>query len=417
MTDVQWGILTKYTDPGKAFSDAFEKGQLQNALRALSAGPNPTALAKVYATNPTVAMAIEDQLAQRADRTRADDFRRAESTMLLEGHSAAHAAPSALPYASSTPPAAQDANQSQLTPQEHEAWTKTMGEAAKRATDPQKWDEIVDWFVAQGHPGAAHLKGKFSPEARALLMEQAGIADDTPQQPGHSAAEEAAIRADPKGFLEFQGKRLDVTKGQLENFRTLNDSAMQLLGGVHDDATLQAAKGQARQLYQRFGADPSFIDSIPDTYSPEMIRDLQMRGMDTAKQLQAVARENRLNWDIEDDQADNTRADRATDSQIGYRSQRLKQMGAPKPQRPASPKSPTPSTVIGKIMDKEANGIPLTPAERRMLDAYNNRGSKGGKRTAPAASADLIGPVYKRGKVMVQYSKKAGKYVRVNGAQ
>lgn len=139
-----------------------------------------------------------------------------------------------------------------------------------------------------------------------------------------SSAREQAIRANPEGFLTFQGKRLDVTKRDLENHRELNGMAMQLLGGVQDQATYDAAKQRALQLYSSFGQDASqFIAGLPAEYSPELVESLRLQGMETDKQMLAIARENRLEWDIEDDRLDNERADESATSLDRYRSGQL----------------------------------------------------------------------------------------------
>jgi hypothetical protein len=218
--------------------------------------------------------------------------------------------------------------------------------------------------------------------------------------------------ADPEKLLTFQGKQLGITKSQLQATKLLTDQAMQILGSVHDDASLAAAKQQAHQLYTSFGADPSFIDSIPDTYDPQLIHDLQLRGMNTSQQLNAIARENRVEIYRQNVEADNRRADANQSSLQGYREGRLKQLGSPRP-RQSTNRPATPSTVIGGIMQKQASGQPLTASEQQTLAEYRASQHPGRGSRASGSSADLIGPVYRRGKVFVQYSKSKGKYVSV----
>lgn len=252
-----------------------------------------------------------------------------------------------------------------------------------------------------------------------------------PPAPGQAAdprrtAYERAVRADPEAFLTFEGKRLDLTKKQLDNFTSLNNSAMQLLGGVSDQGSYDAARQAAAQLYERHGEDFNAL-GLPDQYSPELVQSLRMRGMDTAKQIEAVRRENRDLWDVEDDiwdnerdqaddDADNERADRLGDSTITDRNERreiMRRRARDARNRPAGRSSgyraPTPTTVVGKIMEKQASGQPLTQAERQTLSEYRaGRGRGGGP---SSGSKDLIGQVYVRGGKRVQYSKKAGAYV------
>lgn len=145
---------------------------------------------------------------------------------------------------------------------------------------------------------------------------------NVPAEAGPSP-QERAMRADPEKYLSFQGKRLDITADQLKGYRDLNDTAMQLLGGVNDQASYDRAKEQAKAIYAQNGADPSVIDKLPPEYSPEVVKSLQMQGMDTAHQLLQVARENKINWDEYDDQVDNERADKSLQELSGYREQRI----------------------------------------------------------------------------------------------
>lgn len=141
--------------------------------------------------------------------------------------------------------------------------------------------------------------------------------------PDKSSAQDRAARANPEGYLKFQGQQTEVTARQLKAHRDLNDTAMQLLGGVNDQASYDRARMQAKVLVQRYGGDPAMIDSLPPQYSPELVKSLQMQGMDTHQQLLQVARENKLNWDEYDDQEDNEREDRKVDQLGQYRQQRL----------------------------------------------------------------------------------------------
>lgn len=149
---------------------------------------------------------------------------------------------------------------------------------------------------------------------------------DTAVAMGQPSARERAIRANPEGFLTFEGKRLQINKGDFDNFRSLNDMGMQILGGVSDQPSYEAAKQHAAELYERFGFGDqvaAFLQGLPAEYSPEVVRQLQLQGMDTSKQLQAIARENRLSWDIEDDMTDNERADESAASLDRYRQGQL----------------------------------------------------------------------------------------------
>src|SRR5699024_2239470 len=118
-----------------------------------------------------------------------------------------------------------------------------------------------------------------------------------------------AMTADPTGYLTFKGKQIGVTADQLNATAQLHDNVMQLLGGVHDQASYDRAKQEAAALYGNSGLDVSALN-LPDAYDPKSIRDLQLQGMDTSKQLEAIARENRLHVYSSNVAADNARADR-----------------------------------------------------------------------------------------------------------
>jgi hypothetical protein len=125
-------LIAQYPNAGQGFADAFQGGMQRNALAALALNPN-------------------DPNAQTA----------------------------AAPYAPGQVMQARQ-HQAELTQQEHEAWVKTIGQAAKMADTPEKWDAAVDYFASHGHPDALQFKGQFSPAIRLAFMAQAGISDDKP---------------------------------------------------------------------------------------------------------------------------------------------------------------------------------------------------------------------------------------------
>jgi len=443
MSEVNWGAFAAQSNAfwerldrnsRENFSRIAENAQRRRIAEAIAAlgGPDrQRALQQIYSLNPQLGMQMEDQLYQRDERQRATTSRNALAEALLGGNGAP-VVPSSGPMAPATvtpaasdgsvrggdvaqsamgnaPPAGEagmqrdrlaslpDVAQSPqppaqvLQPAQQREWQQYIGKVAAWADTPEKWDQAVDYFVQSGFPNAAELRGGFSPQLRQQFMAQGGYSD----------AEQRAIHADPEAFLTFQGKRLDLTKKQFGQYRDLNNMGMQLLGGVHDQATYDAAKQRALQLYSSFGHDASeFIGGLPPQYSPETIKMLRLQGMDTAKQLAAIARENNIESQIEvrEQRADEyERHNRAIESNVRRGQDR----------RPGGrgTKSPTPSAVIGRIMDKQARGERLSGAERQVLEEY--RAGKGGKRSG----GDLIGQVYQRGGKRIQYSKKAGGYV------
>lgn len=134
---VNWALGLQQSNAGDAFATAFKQGQTDN--RASMAR---SAMARLV-QNPSDAGALA--ALAKTDPERAMEFRK---------------------------------TQLQYGDKSHEEWAKTIGLAAKQATTPQMWDQIVDHFVAEGHPEAARLKGQFSPALRAAFMSQGGVQDD-----------------------------------------------------------------------------------------------------------------------------------------------------------------------------------------------------------------------------------------------
>ena len=134
-----YALIAQYPNAGQSFSNAFNQGMQQNALSAFARNPNdPNAQGAAARYDPQAVMQYREQQLRQ---------------------------------------------QQALSQQQLEQWHKTAGEIAKIATDPQKWDQAVDYLVAQGHPEVAQLKGKFSPYLRAQFMALGGVEEDKPQQP------------------------------------------------------------------------------------------------------------------------------------------------------------------------------------------------------------------------------------------
>lgn len=249
---------------------------------------------------------------------------------------------------------------------------------------------------------------------KAQVAEQMGQQGPSDRQ---RQAYERAVRADPEGFLTFEGNRLDITGKHLKAYRDLNDTAMQLLGGVYDQGSYERAKAEAHNLYARHGMDLN-DQNLPDQYSPELVRSLQMQGMDTSKQLQAVARENKLNWDQYDDQEDNSRADTLAGSTVEDRDarreytrqrveiarERARQAGKGKGAKPPAAAKPPGSegAVYADIANRWLDGQPISPRETRFAQEYESRhtpkgrgpggGGRGGRGSSTADGAIIRNP-------------------------
>jgi hypothetical protein len=133
-----------------------------------------------------------------------------------------------------------------------------------------------------------------------------------------SVAYERMVRADPEGALKAEAAQGKVTKQDVDVWQAVNSASLQLMGGVHDQASYDAAKAQGHLLHQRFGVGQDAL-ALPDKYDPEVVHGLMMQAMDVGRQLAAIRAQHKLDWDIEDDQIDNARADRNVDSEIHHR--------------------------------------------------------------------------------------------------
>ena len=244
---------------------------------AQAIGGDSNALLKLYSLDPRTAMGIEDQLHQRSERQREGEYRGALGDYLTsQGGSNAlmRYAPqpgNAMMLGNSwgQPPVARDP----LAPlPDSSNATAGGGGLTARTAAPYSTPGIGD-----GLPGNRPAGGAMDARSR-------------------------AIRANPEGFLTFEGKRLQVNEGQLKLLKGVSDFGMQLLGGVYDQASYDAAKQQAAAVYQQHGLE---LPQLPPQYSPEVVNGLRLQGMETDKQLLAIARENKLDWDIQDDIGDN----------------------------------------------------------------------------------------------------------------
>lgn len=132
---------------------------------------------------------------------------------------------------------------------------------------------------------------------------------------GRAAAFDRLTRADPERAMRYQQQERQATKEQLAIYRDLNAQALQLMGGVTDQASYDAAKQRGAALYARYGLSLDEYQ-LPDEYSPEVVRGLMMQALDTEHQLTQMRQDRRLDADIEDDEQDNARADRLADNTI-----------------------------------------------------------------------------------------------------
>lgn len=280
---------------------------------------------------------------------------------------------------------AQERKRQQAIEAEDMAWKREQ-----RGQQRSEWQRETD--AREGMAGMI-LTPSSGPQVNALMTAPTGSVANPAQPTADVGARERLIRADPEKFLSFEGKRLDLTDQQLKSYRDLNNMAMQLLGGVHDQATYDAAKQRALQLYSSYGHDAGeFISGLPAEYAPELVETLRLQGMETDKQMLAIARENRLEWDIEDDRLDNERADENAASQRAYRERRLSQFDEAERGRNqrgnrgrsgnrGGGKGPgSPAALYTDIMDKWRKGGTPNARELEFVKKYEARTGKTARR-------------------------------------
>lgn len=360
MQGIDWGILERgqartqamFQQGMDAAADMLRRRSMGNALADLQADPsNQKAMGYLYREAPQLALTMQD-------RARETETRNALAGLVLGGGGGA---PQAAPFNALMPP------------------TPGLGDTS-----------------AGAQAGPAGMVAPTGPGR--------GV---PPPGPVRNPAFERAVRADPAKALELQGKRVKLSADQFEMMRGLNEASLQLLGGVHDQASYEAAIQRAQSLYGQFGLDLSALN-LPAQYDPQTVDGLMRQAMRTKDQFAVMTAENRLDWDIEDDRIDNSRADAALSDLSSYRQGQLS------------------NTRRGQDMtdSRVRRGQDLTDSRgRRGQDMADQRGRRGqdmtdkrardgaGGRKGKGGGGDLIGTVYQRGGKRIQYSKSKGGYV------
>ncbi|WP_152569516.1 MULTISPECIES: hypothetical protein [Sphingomonas] len=113
---------------------------------------------------------------------------------------------------------------------------------------------------------------------------------------GNDPAVKAAIAAgaNPKDIALLQTRNTRITTGDVKNLQSLNNYAMQKLGSVRDQAGYDAVRADVRNEYSRLGYPVDWMDDLPTTYSPEVVAQLQQRGMSANQQYQGHINQQRV---------------------------------------------------------------------------------------------------------------------------
>ena len=165
MTTANFGILQP-VDVGGMFNQGLEQGRQQrieretdNALRAYAQNPNdPNAVNALLRYNPRLGMQLQQQQREQQQRQQSQ----VQTGQALGGD-----------MQSFRQLAQTDPEQWNRIRPEVERATRTVGQAAMWADDPQKWDQMVAQLSAD-YPDLAQYRGRFSPELRARFIAEAG---------------------------------------------------------------------------------------------------------------------------------------------------------------------------------------------------------------------------------------------------
>lgn len=311
---IQWELIgpALRSNPGETFVAGFERSAVRGAMEGAARG-DPRAMRTLYQFDPQAAMQMEERQYQHGERRRAAEGRSALSEYLLEdGRGGAGALAPAPPNAlAALPPSAAVPAGAAPTPLPGTvpagALSALGGPTNALAVPPTS----ISGMATPGSPG--------SPANRP--MSPPGFAPPM-------SARERAMRADPGAFLEAEGRQaqnrvrqVELTQGQFELMRDLNDFSLSTLGSVEAapaeqrPALYTEALARARLFYQERGMEAQFDAlNLPQQYDPSRVGTLLQQSMRGKEQLESMRAERRLTWDIQDDELDNERADENLES-------------------------------------------------------------------------------------------------------
>jgi hypothetical protein len=298
VADINWNLLQTpnfsalFTQGMKMGQDLRREGETRKALSALETNPQDQgALNALLMYDPEIAFRVREDQRKQAEFQRGENFRNALSDFGPPGLGNSGSAPS--PSVSqvglgATPGAPQ------LPGIVSGYGGGTFDIDGRQVTPPDRQSEAAGPAVQDGLPRPTNAR-----DAAFLRM----------------------WKADPVKAMEIDSDMRDNALKRIKAAREAYGWAAQALGGVTDEASWQEArKGFATRIA---GLGVDVPDTIPMNYpGPEGVRALLAKALSADEQLSALDRRDRLTHDIEDDEADNDRADRNTDSLIDDRNKR-----------------------------------------------------------------------------------------------
>lgn len=170
------------------------------------------------------------------------------------------------------------------------------------------------------HNGAAPPSSTPQPSSGIANLVEAGTAATQPPSAANAALSRLAD-LDPDAVFGLQEQERKARKDQLDMLHQLNIAGIQYLARSTDQASWDRNRRRFSTLLTQNGGTADDYD-IPEVFSPEARDGLILSALDFDDRLSAERGAKRLQWDIEDDEADNTRADRDIDDRIADRSAR-----------------------------------------------------------------------------------------------
>lgn len=202
--------------------------------------------------------------------------------------------------------------------------------------DGQKFNKALSGYYGAQAPalGSPQMGGgtlppvALSPQSGQLpmgqpSMEQPQAGQAAPEgQPRELSARDKAFQEmlaiDPVKAMKIDSEARNQAVKALEGLDDVYDVAISRLGGATDESSYQAMIADVGERFKAYGYDIRTI--APANYpGPEGIRALLQSALDAKEQLAALDRRDRLEWDQQDDQRDNARADREANNRIETR--------------------------------------------------------------------------------------------------
>lgn len=178
-------------------------------------------------------------------------------------------------------------------------------------------------------PQTASSLGPPSQQQQTQQMQQPMAQQPTAQQPAQPVLSERdrafheMMQIDPVKAMKIDSDARNQAIQNLKDVDDVYDLAIARLGRVTDENTYQATLKEVSARFAPYGVDISTV--APAQYpGPEGVRALLQSALNAKEQLAALDRRDRLDWDMDDDEDDNARADREANSRINSRDRSAK---------------------------------------------------------------------------------------------